>query len=69
MLGSTVRRGKNTSCLLCPNLRFPPPVYIDIGANAGDTASFAFAFDNSITTTNRLFDIKVTQIECDNPGK
>ncbi len=44
-------------------------VYIDIGANSGDTATLAFTFSTTVTNTNRLYDIKVTQLECDNPNK
>ena len=40
-------------------------MYIDIGANSGDTATLAFTFQG--TTTQRTWDIKVTQIECTNP--
>ncbi len=41
-------------------------MYIDIGANSGDTAQLAFAFTG--TNTARTWDIKVTQIECGNPS-
>ncbi len=41
-------------------------VYIDIGANSGDTATLAFTFQG--TATNRMWDIKVTQVECSNPS-
>ena len=44
-------------------------VYVDIGANAGDTATLAFAFSSAVTTASRMFDIKVTQIECNNPNR
>ena len=44
-------------------------VYVDIGANSGDTATLAFAFSAAVTNTNRLFDIKVTQVECNNPNR
>ncbi len=39
-------------------------MYIDIGANSGDTATLAFAF--SAANFNRMWDIKVTQVECTN---
>jgi len=42
-------------------------VYIDIGANSGDTATLAFAFAAG-NAFGRQFDIKVTQVECTNPG-
>ena len=41
-------------------------VYVDIGANFGDSASISFSFDG--TTTQRTWDIKITQIECRNPS-
>ncbi len=41
-------------------------MYIDIGGEAGDTANLAFAF--AAMDANRMFDIKVTQVECDNPS-
>ncbi len=41
-------------------------VYIDIGGTAGGVATLAFAFD--AMNVNRMFDIKVTQVECDNPS-
>ncbi len=42
-------------------------VYVDIGANAGDTATLTFGFGAAVTTA-RMFDIKVTQLECGNQG-
>ncbi len=39
-------------------------VYVDIGANSGDTATLAFSFMG--TAFQRMYDIKVTQIECTN---
>ncbi len=43
-------------------------VYIDIGANSGDSATIQFAFNTPAGTTAlaRLWDVKVTQIECSN---
>ncbi len=45
-------------------------VYVDIGANAGDTATIAFTFATPAGTVaiGRLWDIKVTQVECSNPN-
>ncbi len=42
---------------------------MDIGANCGDTATLAFTFSAAVTNTNRLFDVKVTQVECSNPNR
>ncbi len=42
------------------------PVYIDVGGDAGGVATLAFNFDDMDAT--RMFDIKVTQVECDNPS-
>lgn len=39
-------------------------VYVDIGLLASDTATLNFAFSG--TTTNRLWEIKVSQIPCYN---
>ncbi len=44
-------------------------MYVDIGANAGDTATLAFAFSTAVTNVNRVFDIKVTQVECNNVNR
>ncbi len=41
-------------------------VYIDLGGDAGGTATLAFAFN--AMDANRMFDIKITQLECDNPS-
>ena len=43
-------------------------VYIDIGANSGDSATIQLAFNTPAGTTAlaRLWDVKVTQIECSN---
>ncbi len=37
-------------------------VYVDIGSNSGDTATLAFMFD--AMAFQRMWDIKVNQIEC-----
>ena len=37
-------------------------VYVDMGANSGDSATLAFGVSGD--STNRLWDIKVTQIPC-----
>ncbi len=42
------------------------PVYVDIGANNGDSATLNFNFMG--TNTARTWDIKVTQVECSNPN-
>ena len=42
-------------------------VYVDIGANSGDTATINFNFGT--TAASRTYDIKVTQIECTNPNR
>ncbi len=42
-------------------------VYVDIGANEGDTATINMAFSTASTAT-RMWDIKVTQLECGNSG-
>jgi len=39
-------------------------IYVDIGANSGDSATINFAFNGD---GNRMFDIKVTQLECGHP--
>ncbi len=50
-------------------------VYVDIGANSGDTAVLNFAFnvgddddDDDDNNVDRRWDVKVTQIECTNPN-
>ncbi len=42
-------------------------VYVDIGANSGDTATLTFNFNGNVAG-NRVYDIKVTQVECTNPN-
>ncbi len=42
-------------------------MYVDIGANSGDTATLAFAFTGA--NDMRMWDIKVTQIECSNRNR
>jgi len=42
-------------------------VYVDIGNQASDTATLNFAFATASTIRN--WEIKVTQIECSNPGR
>lgn len=37
-------------------------VYIDVGANSGDSATLAFAFSG--TNNIRQWDIKATQVPC-----
>ena len=39
-------------------------VYVDIGLDQGATAKLDFTFSTTVTTVSRLWDIKVTQIEC-----
>jgi len=41
-------------------------IYVDIGELGGDTATLSFAFQG--TAFQRTWDIKVTQVECTNPG-
>jgi hypothetical protein len=43
-------------------------VYVDIGNLATDTATLAFTFSTSSSTT-RSWEIKVTQITCSNPNR
>ena len=43
-------------------------VYVEVGKDAGATATLAFTFGTS-TTVSRLWEIKVTQIECSNRGR
>lgn len=38
------------------------PVYVDIGATSGDTATLAFSFTG--TNNIRQWDIKITQVPC-----
>jgi hypothetical protein len=38
-------------------------VYVDLGGNAADTATLNFAFPGA-ADTSRMFDVKVTQVEC-----
>jgi len=42
-------------------------VYVDMGNQGGDTTNLAFTF--TTTTTTRNWEIKVTQVECSNPGR
>ena len=43
---------------------FSHAVYVDIGRSAGDMGQLSFSFDGDSGT--RMFDIKVTQVECTN---
>ncbi len=47
---------------------FSPLVYVDIGANGGDSATIAFAFNTpaGVAALARIWDVKVTQVECSN---
>ena len=42
-------------------------MYVDIGSNNGDTTMLSFAFTG--TNANRVWDIKVTQLECSNRNR
>ncbi len=42
-------------------------MYVDLGANDGDTATLTFGFGTTVAMA-RMFDIKVTQLECGNEG-
>ena len=42
-------------------------VYIDMGNQATDSVNLAFTF--TTTSATRNWEIKVTQIECSNPGR
>lgn len=42
-------------------------VYVDMGNVATDTTTLSFTFTQ--TTTTRNWEIKVSQIECSNPGR
>ena len=39
-------------------------MYIDIGADSGDSATLSFSFSG--TSTSRTWDIKISQLECSN---
>lgn len=39
-------------------------MYVDIGAEGGDTASLAFALSGA--GVDRMWDVKITQLECSN---
>ena len=57
---------RSTATMIAP----PRPtyvVYVDVGANAGDSATLIFEFDGA-AVFDRRWDIKVTQVECTNPG-
>ena len=45
-----------------------PPVYVDIGAGPGDTAVLSWTSNNPAgqAAVARLWDVKVTQLECSN---
>ena len=43
-------------------------VYVEVGKDAGATATLAFTFGTS-TTQSRSWEIKVTQLECTNPSR
>jgi hypothetical protein len=43
-------------------------VYVDIGNQATDTATLAFTFSTSASTT-RMWEIKVSQISCNSPSR
>ncbi len=42
-------------------------VFVDMGALSTDTATLAFTFTG--TSTTRIWEIKVTQVECSNPSR
>lgn len=42
-------------------------IYTDIGTQAGDSATLSFTFSG--TSTTRIWEIKVTQVECSNPSR
>ena len=42
-------------------------VYVDMGNQATDSVTLNFAF--TTTSTTRNWEIKVSQIECSNPGR
>ena len=44
-----------------------PTVYVDIGAEDGDNLQLVFNLVGM--NFNRMFDIKVTQLECANPSR
>ena len=46
---------------------FLPSVYIDVGNQSGDSATLTFSLSTGVTGT-RVWDIKVTQVECSNPN-
>ena len=39
-------------------------VYVDMGTSSSDTVNLAFAFDTSLTSGTRAWEIKVTQVPC-----
>ena len=43
-------------------------MYVDVGANSGDSATLTFAFSNAVTS-DRTWDIKISQIECSNSNR
>ncbi len=51
---------------MCVQVAFIIPVYVDIGAQDGDTAMLAFTFAAANMAFQRMWDIKVTQLECTN---
>ncbi len=42
-------------------------VYVEMGSESTDTATLAWIFDGQNVGDTRMFEIKVTQIECDGP--
>lgn len=43
-------------------------MYVNIGSRSGDAATLAFAFAMGNAGASRTWDIKITQVECNNPN-
>jgi hypothetical protein len=44
-------------------------VYVDVGASGTDTATLAFTFPGTATSSSRKWLIKVTQVPCSSASK
>ncbi len=66
-MDSTVNLFEFPMYLSLKTLQVLHAVYVDIGANSGDTANLAFVLSGN--NDNRIWDIKVTQIECTNRNR
>ena len=51
------------------NMFSPHAVFIDLGKGSSSGAKLTFTFGAGTSVTDRLFEIRVTQLYCDNPSR